>query len=610
MQSFFLLPGAISYTLVIFLNAFTDLGHKIIIQNTIFKVYDEQTQIILTAIVNALILLPYMMVFTPSGFLADRFSKPRIMKYAASVAVLITLGITACYYAGWFLAAFALTFVMAAQSAFYATAKYGYIKELFGEAYISAGNALAQSVTTVAILGGIIAYSILFEARLEGMRADDEAAILTAIAPLGWLLVLGSVIEWLASMRLPYREAASPHKKLLWRKYIRGFYLHKNFTIMRRKPAVFHAIIALSFYWAIAQVVLAVFGAYAKTHLGQTNAVVVQGAMALAGVGIVIGSITAAGFSRHFIHMGMAPFGMVGMALMVFLLPIGGSMQVLSLLFFLFGWFAGFYLVPLNAYIQDRTPHVHLGTVLAGNNLVQNIFMVAFLALTTLFAYEGIPAVVLIWMMVVLCAAVAVWMVRSHLLMLLWFVARFVLAFRYKIVYEGVDNVPHTGAVLLLGNHTSWLDWLLVQFPIERRLRYIMQRRIYEWKIARWMFRLGRTIPVSSRSAKEALAEGRRELQHGGALTLFPEGGLSKDGEIAPFKRGFEIVADGVEGGVIVPFHIDGIYGSLFSPSPTHTGGRGLRRVITVRYGSAMPLNSRADRVQTAVTALKGKDAE
>jgi len=171
---FFAITGLVNYLVVVFLNAFTDLGHKIIIQNTIFKVYDGSTQIVLTAIVNALILLPFILVFSPSGFLADRFAKNTIMKYSALFAVVITLAITFAYYNGMFIFAFAMTFLLALQSAIYAPAKYGYIKELVGDEFISSGNGAVQAVTTVAILGGILFYSALFELSLDEFKTSNQ----------------------------------------------------------------------------------------------------------------------------------------------------------------------------------------------------------------------------------------------------------------------------------------------------------------------------------------------------------------------------------------------------------------------------------------------------
>ncbi|WP_419615032.1 MFS transporter, partial [Thiolapillus sp.] len=159
------LRGFIPFILIIFLNAFVDLGYKILIQNTIFKVYDGQTQIILSAVVNALILLPFVLLFSPSGFLADRFRKPRVMQASAAVAVALTLLITLSYYLGWFRVSFMLTFLLAVQSTFYSPAKYGYIKELVGKTRLTEANAAVQAVTIVAILSGIFVFSVLFEHR-------------------------------------------------------------------------------------------------------------------------------------------------------------------------------------------------------------------------------------------------------------------------------------------------------------------------------------------------------------------------------------------------------------------------------------------------------------
>ena len=142
MDKLYKIAGFLPFTLIVFLNAFVDLGHKIIIQNTVFKVYDGEIQIILTAVVNGLILLPFVLLFSPSGFLSDKYRKPWIMRISAMAAVVFTLIITYCYYQGWFEAAFAMTFLLAVQSAFYSPAKYGYIKELVGQEKLVSMNAV------------------------------------------------------------------------------------------------------------------------------------------------------------------------------------------------------------------------------------------------------------------------------------------------------------------------------------------------------------------------------------------------------------------------------------------------------------------------------------
>ncbi|NCC29288.1 MAG: acyl-[ACP]--phospholipid O-acyltransferase, partial [Gammaproteobacteria bacterium] len=202
MGQFFRITGFVAYIGMIFLNAFVDLGHKIIIQNTLFKTYDGDAQILLTAIVNALILLPFVLLFTPSGFLADRFPKHLVMRASAWVAVAVTLAITSFYYLGWFWAAFAMTFLLAVQSAFYSPAKYGYIKELVGKEALASANGWVQATTTTAILAGIFVFSILFEGRLAGMSYSTPDEVMGMMAPLGWVLVAGALIEVVLAYRL------------------------------------------------------------------------------------------------------------------------------------------------------------------------------------------------------------------------------------------------------------------------------------------------------------------------------------------------------------------------------------------------------------------------
>ena len=537
----FKIVGVINYLVVVFLNAFTDLGHKIIIQNTIFKVYDGSTQIVLTTIVNALILLPFILVFSPSGFLSDRFPKNKIMEYSALFAVFITLGITYAYYQGYFLFAFTLTFILALQSAIYGPAKYGYIKELFGDKYISSGNGAVQAVTTVAILGGIIFYTVLF----EGMYDDSlrtESEILQAIAPLGWLLVGGSLIEWFLASKLPNKMQESSNKKFTLQKYLSGFYLKKNLKTLTRKREIFEAVIALGVFWSISQVVLAVFGEYAKAELGVTNTIYVQGVMALAGIGIVIGSILAAKLSKYYINVGLSGIGAIGITLIVFSIPFMHSMTLIAIMFTLFGILSGFILVPLNARIQHLASRIHLGTILAANNFIQNIFMFSFLILTTIFAYFGMNAEILFYLMGLLGIYLVYILFKRYYADIFWALMELLTALRHKYIYHGLENIPQDKAVLLLGNHVSWLDWIILQLPLERRINFMMDKDIYHWKLMHPLFKRGEAIPLSPRAFKDAFKEAHARLKDGRIVGIFPEGSISKDGNLQDFHRGFELI--------------------------------------------------------------------
>ena len=597
--------GVINYIVVIFLNAFTDLGHKIIIQNTIFKVYDGDMQIVLTAIVNALILLPFILVFSPSGFLADKFPKNKIMEYSSIFAVFITLGITYSYYHGLFLVAFAMTFLLALQSAIYGPAKYGYIKELVGEKYISSGNAAIQATTTVAILGGIIFYTVLFEGMFnEGLHSESE--ILQAIAPIGWLLVIGSIIEWFFALKLPNKIKEASQRKFKLKRYLSGAYLRKNMKIVTRKREIFDAIIALSLFWSISQVVLAIFGEYAKSNLGVTNTIFVQGVMALAGVGIVVGSIIAAKFSKYFINMGLVGFGALGMTTVVFLVPFSSSMIVVTLLFLLFGIFSGFLMVPLNAKIQLLAPRIHLGTILAGNNFIQNIFMFTFLALTTLFAYYGMDTEVLFYLMSLVGVYLSVITLKRYPVATFFALMKIISSLRHKYEYQGLQNIPKDGATLLLSNHVSWLDWIIVQLPIDRHINYMMEKEIYHWPLFHAFFLKGEAIPLSVKASKQAFDEAGKRLKLGKLVAIFVEGKISRDGELDKFYKGYERIEKDYDG-VIVPVFIKGLFGSSFSRYKPEKKSFFKRRKITVYYGEAMPKESTAEEVKIVIQKMKEK---
>lgn len=608
-KSLFGVAGSIPYLIVVFLNAFTDLGHKIIIQNTVFKVYDGEMQIVLTAIVNALILLPFILVFSPAGFLADRFAKSVIMKNAALLAVFITLCITYAYYAGLFWMAFGFTFLLALQSAIYGPAKYGYIKELYTEGRISSANAAVQAVTTVAILGGIITYTLLFEGFYDlSDTTTDE--ILERVAPLGWLLVAGSLLEYLLALRLPQTQTTPSKKVFKLKRYLSGAYLFKNLKTLHRKREIFDAIIALGVFWSISQVVLAIFGEYAKSNLGVTNTIFVQGVMALAGFGIVAGSIVAAAFSRYNVNMGLALLGSVGITFVVAIIPLFDSLIALAFLFALFGIFSGFLMVVLSAKIQLLAPSVHLGTILAGSNFIQTLFMFFFLALTTLFAYFGARSTPLFYAMTLLGLYLVGLTWRRYSIDGFWTLMQLVSSLGHRYIYHGLQNIPKEGAVLLLSNHISWADWLILQLPLKRRINYMMDKDIYHWRFFHKFFVKGEAIPLSPRAAKDAFKIAHRRLSSGEIVAIFPEGKISHDGEVGDFYRGYEIMPKDYDG-VLVCAYIAGMEGSLVARyRPKRRVNLFKRREINVYFSEPLSLETTHEEAKKIVTNMKEAHAK
>ncbi|MDH3694447.1 MAG: MFS transporter, partial [Gammaproteobacteria bacterium] len=450
--------GFLAFASMLFLNAFVDLGHKIVIQNTVFKIFDGELQIILTAIVNGLILLPFVLLFTPSGFLSDKYPKHRVMRHSAWAAVAITLAITCCYYLGLFWPAFALTFLLAMQSAIYSPAKYGYIKELVGGKHLAQANGIVQAVTIVSMLVGIFSFSMLFENMLAGLNWTQPEHIMQLIAPVGWLLVAGSVMELILSYRLPQTTETKQTVRFDYLRYVHGDYLRSNFKTIRGNQVIWLSIIGLSIFWSISQVMLAAFPAFAEDVLGQNNTVVIHGLMACSGIGIVIGSLIAGRVSRNYIEIGLIPLGAVGVAGVLAIFPGLQNAWTMAASFVALGTLGGLFIVPLNALIQFHAGEKQLGRVLAGNNLVQNSIMLGFLGLTAAFAFAGANGRVLFVVIAVVGFAGAGYTLYKLPQSLTHLVLDLVVRNRYRLQVLGFKNIPEQGGVLMLGNHASWID--------------------------------------------------------------------------------------------------------------------------------------------------------
>lgn len=591
---------------VVFLNAFVDLGHKIIVQNTVFKAYDGQAQIVLTAIVNALILLPFVLLFSPSGYISDRYAKTRVMRVSAWLAVLLTLVITYSYHHGNFELAFAMTFLLAVQSAVYSPSKYGYIRDLVGAEKLAEANGFVQVATTLAILLGTFAFSIGFEYYLDATTVWNETTILTDIAPLGWFLVAGSVLELALAYRLPMFKPVAAALRFDWRAYTRGTYLRDNLRLIWRQDIIWLSIVGLAIFWAIAQVVLASFPAFVKAETGITNTVVIQGLMACAGIGIVFGSSMASRASEHHIETGLIPLGALGVAACIVALPMLHGPFALGLNFIALGFLGGLFIVPLNALIQFHAREDERGRVLAGNNLVQNTTMLAFLGMTVGLAALGAGTDVLFAILAVTAVGGALYTLYKAPQSLVRFIVNEIFSSKYRLAIVGFENFPQTGGVLLLGNHISWIDWAIIQMASPRPVRFIMERSIYERWYLKWFLDFFGCIPISAGQYQQALAEVSACLNRGEVVCLFPEGTISRHGQLSEFKHGYEKAAAEASG-VIVPFYLRGLWGSSFSRS--NTGLKALRksgrkREIVVAFGAPLPMQTTADALKQKVFEL------
>ncbi|WP_252106439.1 MULTISPECIES: MFS transporter [unclassified Halomonas] len=591
--------GVWPYLIAIFLNAFIDLGHKVVIQNTLFKSVEGSAQIVLTALLNALILLPFIVLFMPAGFAASAFARVRVLRAFGWLALGVSLAITAAYYAGLFWLALTLTLLLAVQSTFYSAAKYALIKGLFGKQRLAEANGLVQAITIAAILGATFVFTALFE-QIVGSNVATPSQILTAAAPLGWLLVAGSLLQVVALYRLAPDQPAQPAAQRQYKRALSARSTRQSLHRVARQPVLRLCIIGLATFWSVGQVLLATFPAYAKGALGVESTSALQGILAASGVGIALGSMLASRFSKNRLETGLIPIGALGMALGLTCLPFITSPLVQAINFVFLGTMGGLFIVVLNALIQFHVEERELGSVLAASNAFQHLTMLGFLIVTALMALAGLDSRYLL----ALIAAVALLGGAYTLVKLPQSLVRFVLSFlltrHYRVSVHGLENLPSQGGVLLLGNHISWIDWAMVQIACPRPVRFVMLKSVYErWYLRGFLKALG-CIPIErGENAEKALEAVAAQLNAGEVVCLFPEGAISRTGQLGAFRRGYQRACEKANPDVvIVPFYLRGLWGSQFSRSSERLKTlrkAPLHRSIVVAFGEALAKNTPAD---------------
>jgi acyl-[acyl-carrier-protein]-phospholipid O-acyltransferase / long-chain-fatty-acid--[acyl-carrier-protein] ligase len=600
--------GALPLFIAVFLNAFVDLGHKIIVQNTVFKLYDGAQQVALTALVNALILIPVIILLRPAGFLSDQYRKTRVMQIAAWAAVGLTLLITLFYYLGWFWPAFGMTLLLGAQAAIYGPAKYGYLKELFGKERLGEANGVMSAVSIVAILGGMVAYSAIFE-HLYPDGATTEAQILRAIAPAGWLLVLNSLFEVAMLYRLPAQAAVIKTEAFPLGRYLSGQTFKDDLIPLQHSRSIRLSVIGLATFWGVAQVVVTAFPAFVKDDLGLNNVMAVQAILGCNGLGIVLGSIVAGRLSKNYIDTGLLPMGALGLALSLGVLTYLHSVISFGLIFLVVGFCGAIFTVPLNALIQFNAKSDELGRTLAANNWVQNVVMLSFLGVTFIFSLFDLSSKTLLhaiaWVALIGCCY-TVWQLPQSFMRT---VLSYILSRRYKIAVQGIKNIPAQGGVLMLGNHISWIDWGILQMASPRPMRFVMHRGIYQRWFLKWFFDVFGCIPIESGArSRRALDDVATALNNGEVVCLFPEGAISRTGHLGEFRKGYERACSQVgDEVVIVPFYLRGLWGSQFSRSSSRLkkeSREGLTRDLIVAFGQPLKKTTATDIIKRRVLDL------
>ncbi|MGA2354216.1 MAG: acyl-[ACP]--phospholipid O-acyltransferase [Terriglobales bacterium] len=554
----------------------------------------------LVLVVGTLFSVPFILFSMTGGFLADRYSKRTVTiwtKYfEMAVMVLAIAGL------GWqnLNLEMAAVFLASTQAALFGPSKYGLLPELLPDAKLSWGNGVLELGTFLAVIAGGVSGAFLADV-FHGQQSWS-GVIFLGLSVVGLLFALGIT-------KVP---AADPGKKFranpigdLW----------TQGRLIRHDRVLWLAVLGNTYFWFLGALLTAniVFYGSDVLHISSTRTGILQAAVA---IGIGLGSLAAGYLSGGKVEYGLIPLGSVGMTVFGVLLS-GHALSFTHVLLLLaaLGFSAGFFAVPINALIQHRPDEKDKGGVIAAANLLSFVGIGGAAGAYYVFqhyAHLSPPAIFLSVSLVTVAATIYVlYLLPNALLRLLLWIATHTL---YRIHLEGRDNIPTKGGALIVPNHVSMVDAVLLIASIERPIRFLMFKGSYDHPLVKPFAKIMGVIPISSqlrpREMIQSLRTATQALKDGEIVCIFPEGQMTRIGQMLPFRRGMERIIKGVDA-PIIPVNLGGVWGSVFS----FERGRFLWKLprrfpypVTVTFGKPMPSTTGAQEVRQAVQEL-GADA-
>ena len=518
----------------------------------------------------ALFILPFVLFSATAGQLADRYDKTLVIRIVKVAEVGIMMLATAGLVGASLPLLLGALFCMGVHSAFFGPVKYSILPRVLSDAELVGGNALVETGTFLAILAGTI-----FAGWLVG----------TADSPwvLGGAMVCIAMIGAALSFMMPRTGSAQPDLQIRWNPVTQTARLLKDAKGTR---AVWLSLLGISWFWFFGALFIAQFPSLAASNLhGDTSVVTLL--LAVFSVGVAGGSLLCEKLSGHKVEIGLVPFGSFGMTLIAghlfFAVPtsLTGQYTALSLihqpwmwrvLLDIFGaaFFGGLYIVPLYALIQTRTPKKRQSRVIAANNILNSVFMVASAGLAAGLLALGASVPQLILTAAVLNALVAAY-IYTLVPEFLWrFVVFLLVHTLYRVRAQGLrEALPDEGPALLVANHVSFVDALIIQAVVPRPIRFVMDHSIFTIPVMSALFRAARAIPIASAKAhpnihNAAFTKVDTAFQAGEVVAIFPEGRLSDDGQVGAFRTGYLRMLETKEVPVVA-IGLDGLWGSSFS---------------------------------------------
>lgn len=534
------------------LGAFNDNVYRQAIIGLLFWLgISPEQRTLYTNLAPALFILPYFLFSATAGQIAERLEKSRLIRITTAMEIAIMSLAAVGFMTQNLIVLLVALFCTGLQSALFGPVKYSIMPAVLKPEELTGGNGLVEMGTSIAILVGMIFGGLIFK------LAGDHGPAVAASAVIA-LAIIGNLV----SRAIPRAEAGAPDLKVNWNPIPESIAIWK---LTRKQRAVGNAVLGVSWFWFVGTVLTAQLPTYAELNLGGADTTLYVFALALFSVGVGVGSLLCEKLSARTVEIGLVPIGAFGISAFLInlyfarsgLAPLSGldiagfagqpgSVRIMIDLVGI-GLSAGIFVVPLFALIQSRTPSDEMARVIAGMNIQNAAFIVLAAALGIVvqrYLDWSIPQVLLA--LALLNALVAAYIFTVVPEFAMRFISWMLVRTLYRLRMRGVEeHVPDEGAALLVCNHVSYMDALILSASIPRPVRFVMYYKIFRIPVMSWIFRTARAIPIAGAREDPALMQRAfdeidRALADGEIVGIFPEGALSGDGAIAPFKSGLE----------------------------------------------------------------------
>ncbi|MEO6281368.1 MFS transporter [Roseateles sp.] len=545
-------------------------------------------------VIGALFILPYVLFSATSGQLADKHDKARLMQLVKSLEIAIMALAAWGFYAANVPALLGCVFLMGLHSTLFGPVKYAYMPQHLNDRELTGGNGMVEMGTFVAILLGQLAGGILVDTPVVGPQHVAWACLALAVA--------GRV----TAQSIPASPSTDPNLVINWNPFTETW---RNLKIAHQGLAVFRSLLGISWMWFFGAVFLSNFPAFAKEVL-HGSPQVASLLLAVFSIGIGIGSLLCEVLSKRHVEIGLVPLGAIGMSIFAIDLyfaasglPASEPYTVSAFLSVAAHWrvladlgalalFAGLYSVPMYALIQLRAQPTHRARIIAANNILNAVFMIASSVIAGALLSYGLTIPQIFLAVGIANAIVAFYIfliVPEYLLRFVAFVLTRIV-YRFRLVHD--ERIPTAGPAVLVCNHVSFVDAVLLMAASPRPIRFLMDAQIFKTPVLGWLFKLAKAIPIAPAKTdpatyEAAFAAARAVLADGEMVCIFPEGGITRDGTLQPFKGGVMKLIDGLPDVPVIPMALGNLWGSYFSRVE---GGKAMSKPMRRGFWSGISL--------------------